>query len=243
MFKADDINRLAKVHQSDGGLTIITQNSYGYGDIIRLAAYATKIQQINQKPVTVIYLTTEQSDIVRKTLDHFQLDIQYKVEVGSIEKYKHMYTGLLRKNYAAAVGEALGWPRLTTKHIPQEKDYIAVWHPYNNLEPVEFAKMPVDKDQFFDVLTVDHLISFVDYTMDTDRVFEVIRNAKLCLGYEGLGQQIAYHYNKKIVTLSNWRDVSINTGGPESFITNDLDEVREILQNEYATCKETGYYD
>jgi len=46
MFKADDINRLAKVHQSDGGLTIITQNSYGYGDIIRLAAYATKIQQI-----------------------------------------------------------------------------------------------------------------------------------------------------------------------------------------------------
>ena len=99
------------------------------------------------------------------------------------------------------------------------------------MSPVDDDKMPVDKDKFLDALTAFNSVEFIDYRMDIDHVFSIIRNAKACIGYEGLGQQIAYHYNKKIVTLSNLKDISINTGGPESFITNNVDNLRGIIND------------
>ena len=228
MFKAE--LQAAKIQHNNDGLEIITQNSYGYGDIIRLAAYATKIQKLTGKQVLVRYLVTidniSLSSNISKVLDHYDLDIKYCIEVGSIKNYKHRYTNLLKKKYATQVRNALGCPKLSTKDKPSVNNYIAVWHPYNNLEQVEHDKMPVNKQQFLDVLTVANNVEFVDYRMDIDTAFSIIRDAKLCVGYEGLGQQIAYHYNKRIVTLSNWRDVSINTGGPESFITNSLNDLK-----------------
>lgn len=233
MFK--DNLQAAKIQETNNGLEIITQNSYGYGDIIRLAAYATKIQKLTGKQVLVRYLVTIDniylSNNICKVLDHYDLDIEYCIEIGSIKNYKDQYTNLLKKQYAVEVRNVLGCPKLITKAKPSVNNYIAVWHPYNNLEQVEYDKMPVDKEQFFDILTVANNVEFVDYRMNIEYVFSTIKDAKLCVGYEGLGQQIAYHYNKRIVTLSNWGDVSINTGGPESFITNNLNELKGVLDD------------
>ena len=231
----DDFLKAAKVHERSDGLEIITQNSYGYGDIIRIAAYATKIQKLTEKHTSVRYLVTnENSSIaenISKVLKHYDLDISIIIEIGQLEKYKHNYTNLLKKEHAVHVRESLGCPKLKTKEKPGVQNYFAVWHPYNNLSPVDDDKMPVDKDKFLDALTAFNSVEFIDYRMDIDHVFSIIRNAKACIGYEGLGQQIAYHYNKKIVTLSNLKDISINTGGPESFITNNVDNLRGIIND------------
>lgn len=234
MYKGEFL-KAAKVHEKGDGLEIITQNSYGYGDIIRLAAYATKIQKLTEKHTSVRYLVTNDNssmaENISKVLKHYDLDISVIVETGPLERYKHNYTNLLKKEYAAHVRESLGCPKLKTKEKPSVKNYFAVWHPYNNLTDVAYDKMPVDKDEFLDSLTAFNSVEFVDYRMDIDHVFSIIRGAKACIGYEGLGQQISYHYNKKIVTLSNLNDVSINTGGPESFITNKVDNLRGIIND------------
>jgi hypothetical protein len=92
-------------------------------------------------------------------------------------------------------------------------------------------KMPIDKSDFFDILSTSNEVHYIDYRMDIEQVFSTIRNSRLCIGYEGLGQQIAYHYNKRIVTLSNWKDVSINTGGPESFVINNSKDLRNFVND------------
>ena len=231
----DDFLKAAKVHERSDGLEIITQNSYGYGDIIRIAAYATRIQKLTEKQTYVRYLVTNENaslaENISKVLKHYDLDISVLVEIGSLEKYKHNYTNLLKKEYATHVRENLGCPKLKTKENPTVQNYFAVWHPYNNLTDVSFDKMPVHKTDFLDAMTAFNSVEFVDYRMDIDHVFSTIRNAKACIGYEGLGQLIAYNYNKKIVTLSNLNDVSINTGGPESFITNKVDNLRGIIND------------
>ena len=90
--------------------------------------------------------------------------------------------------------------------------------------------MPINKDTLDSYInTLDIPVKIVHYRMSIDYVFETIRNSTLCLGYEGLGQQIAYHYNKKLVTLSNWKQVSKNTGGPDSLICNDLKKVNKYV--------------
>jgi len=234
MSKAEFI-RDAKVHENDNGLEIITQNSYGYGDIIRLASYASKTQKILDMPVVLKYLVTidniSLTKNIKQVLDHYDLDFRYVVEIGSLKNYKHQYTNLLKKEYAKQVRDVLGCPKLKTKDKPRSHPYIAAWHPYNNLQAVEHDKMPISKSDFFDALSTNNEVHYIDYRMDIDQVFSTIRNARLCIGYEGLGQQIAYHYNKRILTLSNWKDVSINTGGPESFIINNTKDLRNFVND------------
>jgi len=231
----DEFIKGAKIHENDNGLEIITQNSYGYGDIIRLASYATKIQKLYGTPVVLRFLVTIENisltDNIKKVLDHYDLDFRYILEIGSIKNYKHRYTNLLKKEYAKQVRDVLGCPKLKTKEKPQSQPYIAAWHPYNNLDPVAHDKMPIDKSDFFDILSTSNEVHYIDYRMDIEQVFSTIRNARLCIGYEGLGQQIAYHYNKRIVTLSNWKDVSINTGGPESFVINNSKDLRNFIND------------
>ena len=234
MSKAELIKH-AKIHENDNGLEIITQNSYGYGDIIRLTSYASKIQRLFDTPVVLKYLVTidniSLTKNIKEVLDHYDLDFRYVVEIGSLKNYKHQYTNLLKKEYAKQVRDVLGCPKLKTKDKPGSQPYIAAWHPYNNLHPVERDKMPISKSDFFDALSTNNEVHYIDYRMDIDQVFSTIRNARLCIGYEGLGQQIAYHYNKRILTLSNWKDVSINTGGPESFIINNAKDLRNFVND------------
>lgn len=225
----------AKLQRVGDGLELITQNSYGYGDIIRSVSYATQIQKIYKIPVKVKFIVTydkfDLSDNIFKTLNHYNLNVDYHVYVGTLEEYANKYCNLFKLENAKIVREVLGCPKLNTRHKPENQNHIAVWHPYKNLIKVEEYKTPFTENEFWNFVSEYDNIKLVDYRMDTDKVFDIIRTAKLCVGYEGLGQQIAYHYNKRIVTLSTNRDVSINTGGPESYITDNLYDVRGIIND------------
>ena len=231
-----------KLQEGDDGLTIITQNSYGYSDIIRTMSYARSIKYILGKKISVKYVVSsdkenyawpdafEYEQNIYDVLDNYSDCIQYEVEICELEKYAHKYVNFLRKENADIVAKKIGYPKLGTKKKPLDKKYLCVWTPWNNLAPVEHDKMPINKDTLDSYInTLDIPVKIVHYRMSIDYVFETIRNSTLCLGYEGLGQQIAYHYNKKLVTLSNWKQVSKNTGGPDSLICNDLKKVDKYV--------------
>ena len=231
-----------KLQKGDDGLTIITQNSYGYSDIIRTMSYARSIKYILGKKISVKYVVSsdkenyawpdafEYEQNIYDVLDNYSDCIQYEVEICKLEKYAHKYSNFLRKENANMVADKIGYPKLGTKLKPLDHKYLCVWTPWNNLAPVEHDKMPINKDTLDSYInTLDIPVKIVHYRMSIDYVFETIRNSTLCLGYEGLGQQIAYHYNKKLVTLSNWKQVSKNTGGPDSLICNDLKKVDKYV--------------
>ena len=231
-----------KLQEGDDGYTIITQNSYGYSDIIRTMSYARSIKYILGKKISVKYVISsdkenyawpdafEYEQNIYDVLDNYSDCIQYEVEICELEKYAHKYVNFLRKENADIVAKKIGYPKLGTKLKPLDHKYLCVWTPWNNLAPVEHDKMPINKDTLDSYInTLDIPVKIVHYRMSIDYVFETIRNSTLCLGYEGLGQQIAYHYNKKLVTLSNWKQVSKNTGGPDSLICNDLKKVDKYV--------------
>lgn len=242
-----------KLQKGDDGLTIITQNSYGYSDIIRTMSYAKAIKEKTElelcpikhssgKNIFIKYVISsdkfnyawpdafEYEQNIYDVLDNYSNCIQYEVEICELEKYAHKYSNFLRKENADMVADKIGYPKLATKQKPLDQNYLCVWTPWNNLTPVEHDKMPINKDTLDSYInTLDIPVKIVHYRMSIDHIFETIRNSTLCLGYEGLGQQIAYHYNKKLITLSNWKQVSMNTGGPDSLICNDLKKVNEYV--------------
>lgn len=226
-----------KLQKSDDGYEIITQNSYGYGDIIRTMAYAKSIKYLIGSNVSIRYVIEPSvdalmyKDILHNVLQHYITTcIPYTVEICRLEKYAHRYVNFLRKEHAKIVSEKIGHPKLIPVHQSFNLEYLCVWTPWNNLAPVDHDKMPINKDTFNSFIKeLDIPVKMVDYRMPVDYVFETIRHSTLCLGYEGLGQQIAYHYHKKLVTLSNWQQISRNTGGPKSLVTNDLEKVRKYV--------------
>lgn len=231
-----------KLQKGDDGLTIITQNSYGYSDIIRTMSYAKSIKYILGKKISVKYVVSsdkenyawpdafEYEQNIYDVLDNYSDCLRYEVEVCELKKYANKYANFLRKENADIVAKKIGYPKLVTKQKPLDQKYLCVWTPWNNLSPVEHDKMPINKDTLDSYInTLDIPVKIVHYRMSIDHIFETIRNSTLCLGYEGLGQQIAYHYNKKLITLSNWKQVSMNTGGPDSLICNDLKKVNKYV--------------
>jgi len=231
-----DYLKAAKIHIEGDGLRIITQNSYGYGDILRLMAYARSLMWLSARKVHVTYVIPPEYNAfayeqnIHDVLNHFNLTTTYDVEMSSLDTYAHKYTNLLKKEYAEQVATWLGYPKLTPKHRSSKGDYVCVWTPWTNLSPVSDDKMPINKHKFESFLkSLDIPIKMVDYRMDIVEAFDLIRNSKLCLGYEGMGQQVAYHYGKPIISMSNLVQVSKNTGGPDSRITDNLKTVRRYL--------------
>ena len=227
----------AKIQEvEDDGLLMITQNSEGYGDIIRLASYADAIRKRTGRPITIKYVMEKPSDHIHKILEYYHFN-EFEVEVCPISKYKDQYTNLLKKDIQHLVSKELGHPQLLTRNrvlTPSTQDYFAIWHPFDNLEPVPKEKMPIEKKDFLEYLNeIDYNYRIITYRDSIEKIFETIAHAQLCIGYEGLGQQIAYHYDKPLVTLSTWRQVSRNTGGPKSLILKNLNELRSFI-NDYV---------
>ena len=221
-----------------GQISVVTQNSYGYGDIIRMIAYCTEIQRLVGKQIKPKFLVLPSEKHLVKNihhvLSHFNLEIEYEIEIDTLESYKDHYTNLLHVKNAKIVRKNLGVPKLKTKKPSMELDYIAVWNPYAMFDDIPKVKMPIPKIEFENLIS-KYNVKFVNYDMHPNEAFDIIRKAKFCVGYEGIGQAIAYSYGKKLITMSLWKDVSINTGGPSSVIVDNINDLKEII-NEYSTC-------
>lgn len=228
----------SKAQRAGNQFALITQNSFGYGDIIRLVAYAKHLSEVTSEKVKAKYVVTQKdlnkTSNITKILRHYVPEFKYSIEVASLEKYSNKYTNLFRYENAKVVGENIGYPKLTPIQATDNRNFICVWHPFDNPVKADSDKMPIEEKEFFDFF--DNLgihVEYITYNTDIDLIFDRIRTAKLCVGYEGLGQQIAYHFNKPLITLSRLPYVSMNTGGPDSTITDNLKTVKRKINDRF----------
>jgi hypothetical protein len=109
-----------------------------------------------------------------------------------------------------------------TKIAPIETDTIVIWHPLNNVDdlskdPGTAYKSPLDFKSWEKIIwevESQYKIEFIDYRMPIHEVFERISKAKMCIGYEGIGQLISKNFWKPCITYTQQPELSKITGGP-----------------------------
>lgn len=103
-----------------------------------------------------------------------------------------------------------------------DQGYICVWHPLNNVEQVVKDPHTCYKDplsmnntwqELFDKLK-GYDVRYVSYRDPIQQTLDTIAGAKLCIGYEGMGQVLAKNMWKPMVTFSMLSQVSYITSGP-----------------------------
>ena len=141
--------------------------------------------------------------------------------------YFRTVTGFDRRNiyeYSDA-HEIYGYPyeNLFPKRSAKSGDYIAVWHPRNNLLPPQEWKNPIGHKGIIEyVESLGHEIKYIDYTTGLKYNIEVIANAKLCIGYEGMGQLISQSFMKPIITFSTREYASLYNSGPWAMVVDKV---------------------
>lgn len=98
---------------------------------------------------------------------------------------------------------------------PIDNGYICLWEPSQNVDSVHrtFAtsfKDPLSRDGTWDRLykcLEGYEVRRISYRMPIDEVFETIRGARYCVGYEGIGQLIAKNFWKPMTTFIYTNDV------------------------------------
>lgn len=71
-------------------------------------------------------------------------------------------------------------------------------------------------------------IQYINYRMPVRETLQHIKEADLCIGYEGIGNIIARTYWKPLVTFSSWNPMSRFTSGPWAKI---LERVNDYLMD------------
>lgn len=143
-----------------------------------------------------------------------------------------------------AVTNWLGVPYLRPNDKPEKGNHIAVWTTRHNLTPVADWKDPVGWKKmielFRDLERAGHEIRPVSYRDDIEYVFETIRTAKFCIGYEGMGNLISQAYRKPClvysrneyhskVTSGMWAEVSSTYEIKHKYVTDMIREQEEII--------------
>lgn len=232
--------------------TVEWEGTYGYGDIVGAITNAIRYNKdlvINwhkdQKyfPPTQRYDENDPETIMERfnfivSQYHGTVNIKHQV------KEKREYRFLARADEFKWYGTIA-----PTVKQPEVTDTIVVWHPLNNKD-----KLCLDwGTQYKDTLTSqewqtlfnlleDETVVQVSYRDPIEHVFESIRKAKLCIGYEGIGQVIAKNYWKPLITFSDRPELSTITGGPWSHITPRLDNsimnLEETIENQLRQINE-----
>lgn len=133
---------------------------------------------------------------------------------------------LTRVARAVATSHFLGWPSLKPKRNVEEKDYIAVWTTEHNKTPVDTWKDPVGWESmeayFKNLKKMGQKLKYVSYRDEPEYIFETIANAKLCIGYEGIGNLISRMYKKPIIVFSQHDYLSRVTSGNWALVTREI---------------------
>lgn len=143
-----------------------------------------------------------------------------------------------------AVTNWLGVPYLEPNDRPEKGNHIAVWTTKTNLTQVADWKDPIGPDKMEDLF--NHLdsqgedIQRISYRHSIEHVFETIRTAKFCIGYEGIGNLIAQSYRKPClvysknqyhsrVTSGMWAEVSPVFQIKHKYINDMMLEQEEVI--------------
>ena len=122
----------------------------------------------------------------------------------------------------------LGFPYLKPNNEPEDGKHIAVWTTKDNLTSVSSWKDPIGSAGmigYTETLRKEYGedIRYVSYRDDIEYVWETIRTAKLCIGYEGMGNLISQSYKKPIIVFSKNEYHSKVTSGMWSEVTSEVE--------------------
>lgn len=248
-FNPNDLLKIFKIQNTKNGLVAYEQNCYGYGDIIRSVAHASKLQNLCGKKIKVIFIIPDPNipffiDI-DKLLSYFYIDVDYEIRYESLFPYKGKLCNFTKYEYYSSqnlFNFFIDWD-LKPKDFDSkiEQDYICVWLPYDNLTPyqqLKFNKFNFDEQSILSVFkNLKMSAKFISYRSDIDYFMQTIKNAKYCIGYDGPGQVIAHAYKKKTATMINSHVIKRYNGvGVHKIVcpsilklVTNIDELKDIL--------------
>lgn len=222
------------------------EGTYGYGDIAGAIANAIRYDKDlvlnwhkDQKffPPHQKYHENDPESVLDRThfiIDQFDGDVLVTHNIKNKREYRFKGREDEFKWYGTIA---------PTVKQPEVTDTVVVWHPLNNKDKLHMNwgtqyKDTLDSKKWstlFSLLEDENVVQ-VSYRDPIEYVFESIRKAKLCIGYEGIGQVIAKNFWKPLITFSDFEMLSKITGGPWSHVTPRLDnsvmDINETIEKQ-----------
>jgi hypothetical protein len=260
-------------------LYFLTDAGMGYGDIIRCAYYAKTIAKRYNKKCKIVFTIldeTRSNQIARdgsdkivftaeeeipkiaKVLSYYSKELKdvshIVVPMSQDAFFEHAHPNIvnwLLPTRTLAVTQWLGQPYLKPDIGPGRGDHVAIWTTRKNLTPVAKWKNPVGTDAIMSIANNTELnVKHVSYRDDIEYVFETIRTAKFCIGYEGMGNLISQSYQKPCLVFSEnefhskvtsgmWAEVSSSFSISHKYIQDKIRAQSEIIHRGTPTRKQT----
>lgn len=220
--------------------------TYGYGDIIGGVTHAIRHDRDlyfnwhkdrHFYPPDQKYHPDDPETIMERT-EYIISKFKCNIEIQHVHKEKWEYRYINRVEEDKWYGTVA-----PTVDEPEVTDTIAVWHPMDNVDLKRQVLSNDDWEAMFKLLkTKGENLVFLSYRDPIDHVFETIRKAKLCIGYEGIGQLIAKNYYKPLITFTDNNVLSKITGGCWSHVTDTVDysiiAIDETIKKQTKEIKE-----
>ena len=215
-FDTNKLLKCFKIQKTNNGLEAYLQNCYGYGDIIRGIASTSQLQKLCGEKIKAVFLIPDPKIStfidINKLLSYFHIDVNYEIRYESLLPYKGKLCNFAKYSYYKIPELYDFYINLNVTPIDfdnrSEGNYICVWLPYDNLQPLNHPKFYFDKKKTMEVFNnLKTHVKFISYRSDMDYFIKTIRDAKFCIGYDGPGQAIAHAYKKKVVTMANFEFV------------------------------------
>lgn len=224
-YSKQDLSEFHRIQRVDGVLQVDSMDSQSYGDILRTLAYTQKLQQIVGERVSLRFLVEEFfREETRKVLNEVRFSEDFPeprlITYPNILGITSQTVPWLRYKRAQSIFNWLGYPDLKLKRPSTDDGHIAVWDSSENYRYPPRWKDPVHPNCIRDLAkSAGKEIRLVNYRMPVDYVFSMIASSSFCIGYEGMGNVIAYNYRKPMVVFSESKIISRNTSGPWAHIT------------------------
>lgn len=170
------------------------------------------IQRCTDEDV-IVFTAEEEIPKIEKVLSYYSKELEnvrYTVIPMTQDDFSEYAFGqhipFLLPTRSLAVSQWLGQPYLQPNDKPVKGNHVAVWTTQDNLTPVASWKDPVGAISMNalcqDLDNLGHEVRTVSYRDDIEYVFETIRTAKFCIGYEGMGNLISQSYRKPCLIYS-----------------------------------------
>lgn len=210
----------------------------------------------------VVFTAEEEIPKIAKVLSYYSKelkDVSHVVVPMTSEEFMKYASGnhinWLLPTRTLAVTQWLGQPYLEPDIKQGSGEHVAVWTTRHNLTPVAKWKNPIGTNATNEIVTnivkSGLKVKHVSYRDDIEYVFETIRTAKFCIGYEGMGNLISQSYRKPCLVFSEnefhskvtsgmWAEVSSSFSISHKYIQDKIRAQSEIIHRSTPRRKLTG---
>jgi len=239
-----------RVYRVNGKLQINSIDCQGHGDVLRTLSYTKKLQEKLGERIylrilvekSILKETIAIFDEVRFTSDFPEPTLICVEQTLDFHQHSPIW---LRHRRAQSVFEWLGYPDIDLQRTPRNEGHIAVWESSTNLRPSPRWKDPVHPNDILDFAnSLGYDVMTVNYRMPVSEVFQIISSSSFCIGYEGIGNVIAYNYRKPMVIFSESKIITRNTSGPWPYVTRKItpdlvDNIDRIIDEQRVMINES----